>query len=296
MNHLFERASSYWVCFDRYELKEGNDGIVYVTPAEGAIPKVYDPLKAPEEMVLAALNVGMLCMGRKSEEVIRDAVMEFVSSYGLLGLMTALPTTPHFMDYKAVYLPKNRFLSEESMDTMEYLNIFFPFDKPVVGKRGIESIWNVSEDKHMMALAMTFSKQPMAMNMSFQREYAERYDWLVAQFKDWAFTLVSSYLYYLDYDKLSENDRNAYRMGMAAFGGIAPTYHIALLDKATIVWDFNSMLQAIQLMFSFLLTDGDRPLKLCKFCQKAFIADKKDAEFCSPKCKRQYDSYRKKKK
>ena len=41
--------------------------------------------------------------------------MEFVTRYGLLGLMTALPTTPTFMDYEAVYLPKNHFIREESM-------------------------------------------------------------------------------------------------------------------------------------------------------------------------------------
>ncbi len=38
------------------------------------------------------------------------AVQEFVTRYGLLGLMTALPTTPSFMDYEAVYLPKNHFI------------------------------------------------------------------------------------------------------------------------------------------------------------------------------------------
>ena len=29
---------------------------------------------------------------------------------------------------------------------------------------------------------------------------------------------------------------------MAAFGGIAPTYHIELLEKPTIYWDFHSLL------------------------------------------------------
>ena len=45
-------------------------------------------------------------MGRKPEAEVEKAVMEFVTRYGLLGLMTALPTTPSFMDYEAVYLPK----------------------------------------------------------------------------------------------------------------------------------------------------------------------------------------------
>lgn len=56
--------------------------------------------------MLDALNVGMLMMGRKPETEVEKAVMEFITRYGLLGLMTALPTTPSFMDYEAVYLPK----------------------------------------------------------------------------------------------------------------------------------------------------------------------------------------------
>ena len=49
--------------------------------------------------------------------------------------------------------------------------------------------------------------------MSFQREYAESYDWLVEVFRDWAFTFFSSFLYYQDYDKLDENERSLYRQG-----------------------------------------------------------------------------------
>ena len=64
-------------------------------------------------------------------------------------------------------------------------------------------------------------------------------------FSDWAFTFVTSFLYYQDYDALEEAERNVYRKGMECFGGIAPTYHIELLDKPTIVWDFHSLLLAI---------------------------------------------------
>ncbi len=66
------------------------------------------------------------------------------------------------------------------------------------------------------------------------------YDWVAQQFKDWAFTLTTSILYYNDYDLIDEDTRNLYRKGMAAFGGIAPSYHIELLDKPTIYWDFHS--------------------------------------------------------
>ena len=126
------------------------------------------------------------------------------TKYGLLGLMTALPTTPSFMDYEAVYLPKNHFIKAETMETEDYLALFYPFDKLDVVKKGVESDWTVSNDRTMIALTMTFADEPMAKTMSFQREYAEPYDWITQQLKDWAFTLTTSILYYHDYDSIDE--------------------------------------------------------------------------------------------
>ena len=219
-------------------------------------------------MVLDALNVGALQMNRRGANEVRQAVMDFVSRYGLLGFMTALPTTPSFMDYEAVYLPKNHFIREESMSTQDYLALFFPFGKLDIQKKGTKSQWNLAGDRVMLALALTMQDAPQAVSMSFQREYAERYDWLAQQFKDLAFSFYSSFLYYNDYDDLDEMTRDLYRQGMAAFGGIAPTYHIALLDKPTIIWDFHSLLRCLQMMFGFILTDRDNPLKACKHCNR----------------------------
>ena len=144
----------------------------------------------------------------------------------------------------------------------------------------------------MLALALTMSDQPMAVNMSFQRDYAERYDWLKRQFTDWIFLFTASYLYYKDYEISSEDTRQLYRESMAAFDGNAPRYHIALLDKPTIVWDFHSLLLGIQLMFSFMLTDVKNPLRLCKHCTKVFVANRPSNQFCSPECKNRYNVYK----
>ena len=61
------------------------------------------------------------------------------------------------MDYEAMYLPKNHFIKEESLSTEDYLALFFPFDKLDVIKRGVESMWNIQNDRVMMALAMTMT-------------------------------------------------------------------------------------------------------------------------------------------
>ena len=244
------------------------------------------------QAVLDALNVGMLMMNRSPEDAVEKAILTFVTHYGLLGLMTALPTTPSFMDYEKVYLPKNHFIKAESMETEDYLALFYPFDKLDVIKRGIESMWNIQNDRVMMALALTMTDKPMAVNMSFQREYAERYEWIKQQFIDWAFTYINSFLYYEDYDTLNDETRQMMQQSMAAFGGIAPTYHIALLDKPTIIWDFHSLMLGVQMMFSFMLTDSENPIKLCRHCTKAFVASRPSAVFCSPQCKNKHNVYK----
>jgi len=277
MKNLFEQSRSHWVRYDHYELKTAEDGKRYITPGKSAKPDVYNPLKEAPNIVLDALNVN----GQK-----------VVSHGGNTAGFCALPTTPSFMDYEAVYLPKNHFIKEESMATDKYLSLFYPFDQLDLVKKGIESTWNVSGDRTMIALTMTFMDEPMAKNMSFQREYAEPYDWVAQQFKDWAFTLTTAILYYNDYDSIDEDARGLYRKAMAAFGGIAPSYHIELLDKPTIYWDFHSLLLGIQMMFSFMLVDGDQPLRLCKHCQKVFLGSRSNAAFCSPRCKNQYNVYK----
>ncbi len=292
MNPLFSRLGSHWVRYSDYEWKTADNGKLYIRPTPIAQPIIYDPLEEAETLVLHALNIGKLCMSKSPDDEIKEAILQFALKYGLFGLMTALPTTTGFMDYTAVYLPKNNFIKAETMKTEAYLALFFPFEKADVVKNGVESMWNIAGDTAMMALAMTMSDKPMAVNMSFQREYAESFEWLKQQFRNWFFTFTVSFLYYEDYDKLEEDTRKLLRQSIAAFDGITPTYHIALLDKPTIVWDFHSLLLGIQMMFSFMLTEDKKPLKLCKHCDTVFVANRPDTVFCSPQCKNRYNVYK----
>lgn len=293
MKNPFVCTRSTWVRYSAYQWKRGADGILYLIPEPNATPHIYDPLQEPQAIVLDALAIGRMCMSKQvSDEEIQRELLSFAGRYGLLGLMTALPTTPDFMTYEFVYLPKNHFIKQETMRTEDYLKLFFPFDQLDVVKRGVESMWNIQKDVMMMALALTMSDRPTAVNMSFQRDYGERYDWLRQQFQDWAFHVTTSFFYYQDDDQLHEDARRIMQQSIAAFGCIAPSYHIALLDKPTLVWDFHSLLLAVQMIFTLLLTDDEKPLRLCKHCTKGFIASRPSTVFCSPKCKNQYTAYK----
>ena len=281
-----------WVRYSKYEWKKAENGKLYLTACANTKPIIYDTLKVYEELVLDALNIGRLGMSKAPDKEIQEEIKTFAEKYGLFGLMTALPTTPSFMEYEAVYLPKNHFIKEETMSTEEYVKLFFPFEDLDIVKKGMESVWNIDTDKGMMALALTMSDRPMAVNMSFQREYAENYEWLKQQFTDLAFNVSTVHFYYNDKDILEDDTKRLLQQSIASFGGNAPTYRIMLLDKPTLVWDFHSLLLGIQMMLSFMLTDEQNPLRICKKCTKPFIASRPSAVFCSSRCKNQYNVYK----
>ncbi len=292
MKDLIKNASSVWVRYSDYEWKKADNGNLYLTPTKTAKLSIYDPLDEYQQFVIDAINIGRMGMGNEPDSDIQKAIRDFAIKYGLFGMMTALPTTPKFMEYEAVYLPKNLFTKKETMSTEEYVDIFFPFEKLDFVKKGMESIWNVSNDRDMMALALTMHDQPTAVNMSFQRQYAEPYEWMKQQFINWAFIYVSSMIYYEDYDKLNQETKMILQQSITTVSNNAPTYHIALLDKPTVVWDFHSLLLVTHMMFCFMLTDTEKPIRLCKHCTKAFVANRPDTVFCSPQCKNKYNVYK----
>ena len=66
----------------------------------GCQASIYNPIKDYEKLVLTAINIGTTAMNKASEVELKEAIMSFVSEYGMLGLMTALPTTPDFITYE----------------------------------------------------------------------------------------------------------------------------------------------------------------------------------------------------
>lgn len=198
--------------------------------------------------------------------------------------MTALPTTPEFMDFDTVFLPKNQYIEESTLQRLEYLDLFYPFEKLDVridAKTGVW--WDVENDNEMMALQIIMTGLPMAANMVYHRAYSEPADWVRTELEDWAFSLLTSIFYY---DEKDETMKDLYRQGLYAFGGIAPTYHILLDEtKPVIVWDFQSLMRVVKMAFSYALTDEQQPLRVCRECNKAFIAKTPKQGCCSAKCR-----------
>lgn len=83
MQYIVEQNLSMWIRYSKYEIRI-RQGIEYIIPAQDAYPRPYNMQKKKEELVLDAVNVGLLVLGKKSEQVIREAVMQFVENMGCL--------------------------------------------------------------------------------------------------------------------------------------------------------------------------------------------------------------------
>ena len=289
---LFGKSTSRWIQYSEYTAKQASDGDWYVCPADKSRAVVYDPIENAGEIVVDALNIGLKCMSRAEHYDNNSIVAEicvFAEKYGLLGFMAALPTTPEFMNYDTAYLPKNRFIRAGSMASKEYAKLFFPFEDKLNENPNPNRRYRKADGSLMVSLAA--KSKPKAVEMCYQKTYAESCDWLVTQFKDWALLFAASFLHY-DLAEKDPESANLYREAIAAYDGNVPSFHIELFDKPVLVWDFSSLMTVINVVLGIMITDDKRPLRSCKYCNRAFIATHPKSEFCSHKCKNKYNVYK----
>ena len=146
------------------------------------------------------------------------------------------------------------------METEDYLALFYPFEQLDMVKKGVESDWTVSNDRTMIALTMTFADEPMAKTMSFQREYAEPYDWIAQQLKDWAFTLTTSnfVITTITIPSMRELGTCTARR-WRPLAGSRPATTSSCWKSRRFTGTSTRFCLGIQMMFSFMLVDEARP-------------------------------------
>ena len=288
MIRLFTHSTSSWVRYDRYVVRKAGNGKRYLTPAEGALPQLINPFEKVQQMALDAINIGIMVMDNRAGSIVEQAILRFASNYGMLGLMTALPTTARFMDYFYVYLPKNDFIREESMETQAYTDLFFPFEKPTYRKEGDLVEWDIEGDVPIQALMLTLSQYdtPIATQMTFLRGYAEDLIWVRNVFRAFAYNFLTTMYYYSI--PLTDEERTSFRYSLQIFEGAAPTCHLELWDRPVVMWDYHSLLLGLQMAVFFTITNPKSPIHLCRNCGKAFFASRPNQLYCSDRCRRHY--------
>gem|GEM_PF-4139934 len=137
----FDNQTADWAAFGEYTIIKSG-GVKYITPAINAKVTDYDPLKASDSIVIDALNIGIMIIGNADKNKIEKYILDFCGKYGLLGFMSALPTTPDFWEDNEVYIPKNPILRSAKMPVKEYVDMFFPQEKTeLINKKAKAMQW-----------------------------------------------------------------------------------------------------------------------------------------------------------
>ncbi len=269
MKNLFERTSSNWVRYSEYEWKRRRTVCCTSRHQNGNSRVSMTRWASISGLFWMQLILVGWSPQKKISQEIQKAIQIFAVKYGCLDLWQLCPPhrvlwiTRQFICRKTILSVRN------PCSTMDYLDLFFPFVKPDVVKRGVESMWNITEWPCNDCACHDHERQTNGAQYEFfSGKYAEPYEWLKQQFTDISFTYIwllccsTKIMIVWRRSKTSDAGRNA------AFGGNAPPTILSAW-QADIVWDFSLSDSWIQMMFSFMLTDSENPIKLCRHCTKA---------------------------
>lgn len=78
MTNLFEHTSAYWAKYASYEWRKAADGKEYLLPTADAKASVYNTMPLADQLVLDAVNIGLLVIHKSPEKKIKAAIHTFV--------------------------------------------------------------------------------------------------------------------------------------------------------------------------------------------------------------------------
>ena len=239
-----------------------------------------------DSILVDLLNMGRMCSETNDERTKFASAYFFVKQYGLLGFMVDIPINTDFMLMDEVTLKEDNFINKNCvMKTKDYFELFFPF------ATNDEMSYTVTNGK--VVFESTFYLQEMLKQTSLSNQliysnfYCEKVDWIVEYAKKM----------YSIFKKIFDTQNNIQEFNIKEdvikyyFSGVP--YKINMYGKTPeISWQPNSLKQAIDLSFGFMLCSEKNPLKICKHCGKVFYAKNPKAEYCSPQCRNQSNVYK----
>ena len=247
----------------------------------------YDMFGKMDSIIVDLLNMGRICTDTENEQTKFTCAYFFVEQYGLLGFMVDAPLNTDFMLNDEVTLKDNNVIDKNCvMKTKDYFDLFFPFASNeemsytiTDGKVVIES----KSDLQQMLKHTSLNNQLIYSNF-----YCEKIDWFVEYAKRM----------YRIFKKIYDKKNNGVsgfniddEISKYYFSGIP--YIINMYGNTPeISWQPNSLKQAIDMSFGFMICSEKNPLRICKHCGKVFYAKNPKAEYDSSQCRNQANVYK----
>lgn len=245
--------------YSEYEIKENKQGERVVIPARTAQLETYDPIENAEEILTAMLNTGR-SMKEATPEKAEELILDFVNRYGLLGAIAELPLNKDFYNRELVFIDENLFISSGIMATEGFEDLFF--------KKGKQKI------------TKTFKLDDYIKS----KNYSEPITWIAEYIHELYEILLLSVKYKTEPESVEFLLNNRLKTNIR--------YRLTVTDRIQMQYEFHSLMGILNFTMTNLLSADGSPLKICKHCQKAFISQNKRAEFCSERCRNQFNVYK----
>ena len=248
-----------YIRYSKYEIRKNKQGERVVIPTRTAQPETYDPMQTAEEILTTLLNTGR-SMKEAAPEKAEELILDFVCRYGLLGIIAELPLNKDFYSHELIFIDDNLFAASGVMATEEFEKLFFEKAKPKITK----------------SFKLT--------DYIKSKNYSEPITWISEYIHELYEILLLSVKYKTEPDAVSFllNDRLKTNI----------RYSLTVTDKIQMQYEFYSLIGVLNFTMANLLSAEGSPLKICKHCQKAFISQNKRAEFCSERCRNQFNVYK----
>jgi len=254
-----------WVKYSEYEYVADKKGGLYLEPTEDSIIKMYNPIPVIAYMMTEALNIGYASkLHLLDESNLQDKVLNFVRNYGLLGIINTFICGGDYSADDNVSFKKFEYFNKETMKIKDYIKLFSTFG----------NFNNAEKDKNVLSTT-TMTERPLSYIFIFSKEYSEKYDWILSVFENMA-----------DIFNISQQNRRA------EFEFKDVSFSLKTGTTTKLVWNISSLPQAMELALGVYLTDSKTLLRSCRHCHQIFFTQNPRAQFCSPRCKNQYNVYK----
>ena len=295
-----------WVKYSDYEIIKVNNEF-YIKPTKKAEYSSYDVFDYEKEILVDFLYIGrevnnyefgnsdIQCDLMSTEEKYQNLVLNFVKKYGLLGDLTYPLVNSDIVNSGEVFVEQNHKMIK--YDVNEYVKPFFADNKEIQNidfAKGVnESISEYIYNDNPNGQPYTQIDRNKDYDLVFSREYSEKIARILLYAK-----LMYSVFSSAEQSLWTENeDKKAiYQMHASDFASNNVTASLFFDNndngKIYLDWNFNSLKQAIELIFAFNESNDRKEVKICKHCGKPFIAKNLNAEYDTASCRNVANVYK----
>lgn len=225
------------------------------------------------------LNIGKLAVHNESS--LEYNILEFVNKYSTLGLMNDLPINKYFFLHENVILKDFNYVGNSDFTTtincIDYFKIFFPKCTEKQIEKLIKDTKKIAETPAMEKyITEDINKFLIGSNW-----YCEPLDMFI-KYVTYMYNLLNAII---NKEDTVETKYNAFEVNNI-------NMFLTQKENVNIEIPITSLKQFIDFYFAKTVSQDVNLLKICKFCNSAFIANNPKAEYDTPQCKNKANVYK----